>query len=88
MERKPSGFYFRGDSLVLYRRLWKLLFDNLTLTSTIHALIRDIVQKANPKQENLLKMKTSIQAIGLEEKNLIRENLEHRLRFYAAAQEI
>jgi len=34
--RSPSGFYFSGDSLMLYRRLWKLLFDNVKLIEELH----------------------------------------------------
>ena len=51
-------------------------------------MVRGIVNKATNKQESILKMKAALRAIGLEEKSLIREQLEARLRFYSSAYEI
>lgn len=86
--RNASGFYFRGEALLLYRRLWKLLFNNLDLMSEIQSMIRGVINKATSKQESILKMKTSLLAIGLEEKTLLRDQLERRIRFYASVYEI
>ena len=44
--RKASGFFFRGESLILYRRLWKLLFDNIELVNELHDIIRNIIAQA------------------------------------------
>ena len=86
--RSSNGFDFRGESLLLYRRLWKLLFDNIELLIKLQALVREIFAKATNKVESMLKMKAALIAIGLEEKSCIREQLKQRLRFYASAYEI
>ena len=83
--RTSNGFYFRGESLLLYRRLWKLLFDNMEVLTEIQTMIRKIIAQATLKPESLLKMKAALLAIGLEEKSCIRDQLEKRLRFYASA---
>ena len=71
--RNASGFYFRGEALLLYRRLWQLLFNNLDLMTEVQTMIRGIIDKATTTHESILKMKASLLAIGLEEKTLIRE---------------
>ena len=73
MARNPSGFYFAGESLLLYRRLWKLLFDNLELIIELQAMIRKIILQATAKPQSTLKMKAAMLAIGLEEKSHIRD---------------
>ena len=86
--RRASVFYFRGDSLLLYRRLWKHLFENIELLTELKVMIRQIISKATNRQESLYQMKAAMQAIGLDEKTHIRDQLERRLRFYASAFEI
>ena len=83
--RPPSGFFFRGDSLLLYRRLWKLFFDNIEILTELQTLIRKIILEATNRKDSIMKIKAAMAAIGLEEKTHIREQLEQRLRFYASA---
>ena len=78
----------RGESLLLYRRLWKLLFDNIEMLTDLQGLIRSVIDQSTSKQESILTMKAALEAIGLDEKTHIREELERRLRFYASAYEI
>ena len=66
MNRKSSGFYFAGESLLLYRRLWQLLFDVLEENNQTQTLICNTLEKRCTGKGEFLKSAAAMQALDNE----------------------
>ena len=74
--------------MVLYRRLWQLLFESLEKTLKVQTTIGDIIENTEMTKINHMNMLAAMRSLDHEAVNFIKTQIETTIRFYSSAQEI